>query len=218
MYAHLPIVLPLQNPRQWKLTAQDMGPLQAIVTSPPPPPPPPENPQYSQLLGPEGHTWHWPCTFRKPSGLNPGLWASNLTFHSDLKARMELDGCQGEGRPASNSLFLSPVPRTRWMDVSPPPQNNSIFLILPFSTSFTLSSYFTTNMWEIPPPLTRKTHIYVWLALLLLVLWWLWSILSKSVCAKMGNRLDHFDMWISIYVFFFSDGSPEGQRQMWFHV
>lgn len=61
------------------------------------------------------------------------------------------------------------------------PPNNSLFLL--FSTSFTLSSYFTSHMWEIPPSLTQNTHFSTTCSLLL-VLRCLWSILSKSICAK----------------------------------
>lgn len=84
----------------------------------------------SQLSGPEGHTKHWPCT------LNAWVLACGpptSTFHSDPRARMQLDVRQGGGRPASNSLLLSPVPGTCWMYISPLPHTPFLFHPSPYA-------------------------------------------------------------------------------------
>ncbi len=65
------------------------------------------------------------------SVLCPRLQALNSPFHSDLMARMLLDVCHGGGRPVSTSpLLLSQELCGLISD-----QNNSLFLILPSSSS-----------------------------------------------------------------------------------
>lgn len=140
----------------------------------------------SQLSGPEGETWHWPCPLTKLSGWGLGLWAVGLqpSFCSDLQVDMQLDGCQSGGRPAFVSLLLSPssLSGLRISLDGDQPENTSLFLILP---SVTLPSYFTLDLWETPPSFSQNSHYDASLSVLL-VLWCLRSVLSKSICAKWG--------------------------------
>lgn len=113
-----------------------------------------------------------------PVGLQPyiSLWSSC----------QDAVGQKSRWRKA-NFQLPAPLSRPRNFLDGNHPLNISLLLILPFSTSLIPSSYFTSHMWEIPQTLTLNPQLY-WTCSLLLVLWRLWSILSKSICAK--RRLD----------------------------
>lgn len=108
------------------------------------------HPHCSQLSGPQGQTRHWPYTLRPeslPVGLQPyfSLWSPS----------QDAVGCMSRWRKASLQLpasLLSPVPGTCWMDISPQTTPSS-------SSSLTVSSYFTSHMWETPPCLTQSPHL-----------------------------------------------------------
>lgn len=142
---------------------------------------------------------------------NSRACAPSTSHFSLIFYTMQLDGNQGGKRPASNSLLHSPVPGTFCMDI---PQTTPFSSILLFSTSLTPTSYFSSHMWEIPPP-------FILACSLLLRLWRSWSILSESICGKW--RMDRIiltfgSVYIYVLLLFLLNGSPEGQREMWFHV
>lgn len=186
------------EPQRVRSNSVGHGPFQTIITSPPPPDTPTVPSCQAQRDTP---------TLAMQAGA-PACGPPTLHFTLIFKPGCSWMRVKVEEGQSSNSLLLSPVPGTCWRDIRP--QNNSLCLILPPSSSLTLSSYFTPHKWEIPPSLIRYLSC------------WRGGVCGPACLSQYvqkGNRSDHSDIWMCVlFVCFFGPRRLKREREMWFHV